>query len=48
MEKIESIFVFGFNLLIFVLATIVFLPAFLIVNFMQNFWTKKLSDLFGF
>jgi hypothetical protein len=34
------------NLIIFVLASVLFLPALLIVNLLQDWWSKKLGSLF--
>jgi hypothetical protein len=36
-----------FNFLVFILASVLFLPALLIVNLLQDFWSKQLSELFG-
>ena len=35
------------DILLFAIATILFVPAFLIVTWLQDFWSKKLSELFG-
>jgi hypothetical protein len=34
------------NLIVFVLASVLFLPALLIVNLLQDWWSKKLGSLF--
>lgn len=33
--------------LLFILVSLFFLPAFLIVTYLQDYWTKKLNELFG-
>lgn len=37
--------VFGF--ILFILASVVFLPALVIVNLLQDYWSKKIGNLFG-
>lgn len=48
METIEKIISLVFNVIIFTLISIVFLPALLIVNTLQNIWSDKLKDLFKY
>ncbi|HEY0980419.1 MAG TPA: hypothetical protein VGE18_03370 [Candidatus Paceibacterota bacterium] len=48
MDEIGKVFVYVGNVLLFVLVSIIFLPAFLIVNYLQEVWTKQLSELFGY
>lgn len=47
LDAIGDIFKGVWDFLLFILASILFLPALLIVNILQSYWTKKLSELFG-
>lgn len=46
MEVAEKILFAIGNFALFVVMSAIFLPAFLIVNYMQEAWSKKLSDIF--
>jgi hypothetical protein len=46
-DDIGSVLIGIWNFLVFILASILFLPALLIVNLLQGFWTKQLGELFG-
>ena len=35
------------DLLLFVILSMVFVPSFLIVHWLEDTWSKKLSELFG-
>jgi uncharacterized phage infection (PIP) family protein YhgE len=48
MDVLGKALSFIFDLLIFAIVTILFVPSFFIVTYLQEFWSKKLSDLFGF
>ncbi|MFZ4500125.1 MAG: hypothetical protein ACOYMZ_01345 [Minisyncoccia bacterium] len=48
MDEVGKIIGYGANVVFFVLVSIVFLPAFLIVTYLQEFWSKRLSELFGY
>jgi hypothetical protein len=47
MESIEKILLSAGNFILFILASVIFLPAFFIVTYLQDFWSDKLSELFG-
>lgn len=47
MEIVEKILFAVGNFALFVIMSVIFLPAFLIVNYMQEAWSEKLSDIFG-
>lgn len=44
---VEKILLSVFNFLFFVVLSILFLPAWLIVNYLQETWSDRLKDLFG-
>jgi flagellar biosynthesis protein FliQ len=46
MEIIEETLIFVGKVLLFAVLSIIFLPCFLVVNFLQETWSKMLSDLF--
>ncbi len=46
MEKVEKFIVYIFNVLLFVVLSILFLPSFLIVTYIQPIWSKMLTNLF--
>jgi hypothetical protein len=46
MEAIEKTFLFILNFVGFVILSIVFLPAFFIVTYLQAAWSKMLGDIF--
>jgi len=48
METVSKSLSFVANVLLFVLLSIIFLPAFLIVTYLQEPWTKMLGDLFDY
>ncbi|HSE56750.1 MAG TPA: hypothetical protein VLB02_01550 [Candidatus Paceibacterota bacterium] len=35
-----------FNLIVFIVLSIIFVPAFFIVTYAQEYWSKKMADLF--
>lgn len=43
----EKVLLSILNFALFVVMSVIFLPSFLIVNYMQDAWSKKLSDIFG-
>lgn len=47
MDNARSILVTIIDLVIFVIISILFIPAFLIVTIFQPVWSDKLSELFG-
>ena len=48
MDSIGKSLAFIWDLLLFAAVTVLFVPSFFIVTYLQEFWSKKLSDLFGF
>lgn len=48
MDEIGKIVGYVGNVILFVFLSIIFLPAFLIVNYLQEMWSKRLSELFGY
>lgn len=46
METVEKILMLILDFVIFVVLSILFLPAFLIVTYVQPIWQKKLQSLF--
>ena len=46
-ESAKTVLLYAGDLLLFVVVSVLFLPAFLIVTVMQPLWSKKLGDLFG-
>jgi hypothetical protein len=47
MEAIGKALGFAIKMLLFIVLTVIFIPAFLIVNFMQEPWNKMLGELFN-
>jgi hypothetical protein len=47
MEFIGKTLAFTGKLLLFVVLSIIFLPSFLVVNFLQKPWAEMLESLFG-
>jgi hypothetical protein len=47
MEFIGKTLAFAGKLLLFMLLSIVFLPSFLVVTYLQESWSKMLSELFS-
>lgn len=47
MNTVEHILILLWNVLLFFVVSILFLPAFLIVTNLQEYWSKKLGELFG-
>ena len=48
MEKLEKALTYLWSLMLFVVVSIIFLPSFFVVTYMQDYWSKKLGELFGF
>lgn len=48
MDTVSKIAGYVGNVLLFAVVSIIFLPAFLIVTTLQEVWSKKLSELFGY
>ena len=46
-ETVQKAILAVLDFALFVAVSLVFLPAFLIVTYLQGYWTKKLGDLFG-
>lgn len=47
METVQTILLSIWRFALFIAVSIVFLPAFIIVTYLQDYWSKKLSELFG-
>ncbi len=47
METVQKILLAIGEFVLFIAVSLIFLPAFLIVTYLQGYWTKKLGDLFG-
>ncbi len=47
MKAVEKIFLLGINLIFFFVLSLLFLPSFLIVTYLQPLWAKMLGELFA-
>ena len=47
METFGKILIFAGRLVLFIAVTIIFIPAFLIVNALQSTWNGLMGDLFN-
>ncbi len=47
LETAQVTLIFLWNILSFVFITLIFLPCFLIVTFLQPIWSEKLNKMFG-
>ncbi len=47
MEFIGKTLAFGAKLILFVLFSIIFVPSFLVVTYLQEAWSKMLGELFN-
>jgi hypothetical protein len=43
----KTVLISLWNFGLFIVVSLVFLPSFLIVTYLQDYWSKKLSELFG-
>jgi len=46
METVENILIFAGRLVLFAVLTLIFIPAFLIVTYLQKPWNELLGNLF--
>lgn len=46
MEAVEKTFLYIGNLIFFIILSVLFLPSFLIVTYLQETWSKMLGNLF--
>ncbi len=47
METVEKILLSIGNFIFFIFLTLLFLPSFLIVTYLEGVWKKKLGEVFG-
>lgn len=47
METAEKTLIFAGKLILFFFLAVIFIPSFLVVNYLQKTWTTMLSELFG-
>lgn len=47
METAQKILLYIWNLTLFVVVSVIFLPSFFIVTYVEKFWSKKLEELFN-
>jgi hypothetical protein len=47
MEFVGKTLLYAVKLILFIILSIVFIPCFLVVNFMQKTWSGMLADLFN-
>ncbi|GEM_PF-1878992 len=47
MEFVEKTLLFAGKLIVFLFLTIIFVPSFLVVNYLQKTWSDMLGDLFN-